>query len=83
MTDVHVTEETGDRLVVVREVALERNVVNELHTRDLASWPESPQDRRMWALSAVLQAPGLKFRADLLDETFAEAQRIVDWINGE
>lgn len=80
----HVVNETGNRLVVVREAQIERTSATVRNIRDLAAWPDGARDQRMWALSVVLHAPGLRFKTDdNLDEKFDEAQRIVDWINGD
>jgi hypothetical protein len=75
-TPTHVINETGDRLVVVREVSLERNVINERIS--MASWPADVCSQRMWALSALAQ--GGLWRNDDVDAMFVEGQKIIDWI---
>ena len=77
MGDVNIASESGDR------VTIERNVVSEhvVYRSDIGQWPDDKPSQRAWALSVVVQKVFPIIRAeDGLEEAFAAAQQIVDWV---
>jgi len=74
--EVTIAGESGDR------VTIERNVVSEhvVYRSDIGVWPKDRPSQRAWALSAVIQHQPTFATESNWDEMFAEAQRIVNWV---
>jgi len=80
--DVNITSESGERVTIERNV--ERHSEHTVYRSDIGAWPEDKPSQRAWALSVVVQKIFPIVRAeDGLEEAFAAAQQIVDWVQGE
>lgn len=79
MTDVNIASESGERITIERNV--ERHSEHNVYRTDIGAWPEDKPSQRAWALSVVVQKIFPIVRAeDGLEEAFAAAQQIVDWV---